>query len=363
MNFRTKKILSILLGFTSAIGTVVTAVLVAKETPKAMKKIEELKKQENVKKRDYIKALVPIYWPAGVVCLGTIASTTVSNAISLKTEASLIATSTMLSQGWNKYKGKVKDIFGIEGEKHVSQDISAEEYNEKQMDKVPQTDDRKLYYEEHLGWFLCNERDLLTAIIDLNQRLHTPDPSPDGTFYFTTLAVLAKDAKARILDKEKFKACKNIGWTTDYLCEVYDLSCMWVHVYFTKACKRDTGEVLYTKLNFWEEPIFLNDSEVSREHYKSRADYEHEAEIDLHDDAAFNMYNCHGYQDVPGEEIERSMVNSKLDCDCVNDTGRRFQPSDMKSTTDYEWLEADPTLPQENDIPNIKEILKHGFDI
>src|SRR5574344_1608950 len=107
MNYKARKASSIILGLLSASGTVLTAILVAKETPKALEKIKEIKeKNKDAKKIDYIKALIPIYWPAGLMCLGTMASTTVSQIISVKTEASLIATSTMLSQGRTRSKGK-----------------------------------------------------------------------------------------------------------------------------------------------------------------------------------------------------------------------------------------------------------------
>lgn len=358
MNYRTRKIMSVLLGLISAGGTIATAILVAKETPKAMKKIEELKQKENVRKRDYIKALIPIYWPAGIICLGTIASSTISNVMSTRAEASLIATSTMLNQGWNRYKGKVKDILGIEQEKKISNEVSAEQYYNQNANKIRVDNGQKLYYEEHLGWFVCRECDLLTAITDLNQRLHTPDPSPNGTFYFTTLYFLIKDANAKVLNKSRLNASKNIGWTTDYLCEVYDISCMWVHVYFTKAIKKETGELLYTKIDFWEDPITLEESEISRDHYKSRADYEHEAECDMHDAAAFDLY-YHGYQDVPKEELERSMLNSKIDCDRINDSGRRFQSSDIKSTSAIVFVEEDSTLPQADVVPTMEDF-KNG---
>lgn len=352
MNYKARRASSLILGLFSAFGTVLTAILVAKETPKAMEKMKEIKeKNKDAKKIDYIKALIPIYWPAGLMCLGTMASTTISQVISIKTEASLIATSTMLSQGWNRYKGKVKDIFGIEGDKMITNSIASEDYEKKQP-KTIKAD--KLFWEEHLGFFSCKKEDLIGAMLDLNQRLHTPDPSPDGTLYWTTLYFLMKDAKAIVFDKTKLEASKEIGWTTDYLCEVYELGCMWVHPFYTRVIKKETGEVLFTKITFFEEPIFLEESERSRYHYKSREDYEHEAEIDMHDYDIFNMYS-HGYQDEDDPLIiQRSFVNTKPDCDSINDSGRRFIPSNL--TPSNEYLEDDENLPSEKDIPLMEDI-------
>lgn len=344
MTYKGQKALSILFGLLSAGGTIFTAILVAKETPKAIEKINQLKNNKNTRKIDYIKELAPIYWPAGVVCLGTVASTTISSVISLKAQASLIATSTMLSQGWRRYKGKVKEVLGIENEQKIASSISKEEYKNSNLQKP--YDGKELFYEEHLGFFVCKKEDLLAGLSDLNQRLHTPDPDPNGTFYWTTLYFLVKDAKADVKDKERLEASKSMGWTTDYLCEVYDLSCMWVHPLFQKIIKKETGEVLFTRLSFFEDPIFLEETERSRYHYKSREDFEHEAEIDMHDADALALYT-HGYQDTDDSipvTIQKSFVNSKPDCNSENDDGRRFIPCGMMS---QEYLEEDEELVNE----------------
>ena len=352
MNYKARRASSLILGLFSALGTVATAILVAKETPKAMEKIKEIKeKNKDIKKIDYVKALIPIYWPAGLMCLGTMASTTVSQIISVKTEASLIATSTMLSQGWNRYKGKIKDVLGVNGDEFITNCIASNDY-EKNQPKPNKTE--MLFWEEHLGFFSCKKEDLIGAILDLNQRLHTPDPSPDGTLYWTTLYFLIKDAKATVFDKTKLEASKEIGWTTDYLCEVYELGCMWVHPSYTRVIKKETGEVLFTKITFFEEPIFLEESERSRYHYKSREDYEHEAECDMHDYDAFNMYS-NGYQDEDDPlMIQESFINTKPDCDSINDSGRRFIPSNLTPLNEY--LEDDENLPSEKDIPLMEDI-------
>ncbi len=337
MNYRARRAGSILLGFTSALGTVVTAVLVAKETPKAIDKIKQLKSNKEAKKLDYFKALLPIYWPAGVVCLSTIASTTISNIISMKTEASLIATTTMLSRGWNRYKGKVKDVFGIKGDDFISSKISYEDYSkDKDNLKKSTNSEEKLYYEEHIGFFKCKESDLLAAVTDLNQRLHTPDPNPDGTMYWTSLAFFLKDAKATLLDASKEEIAENMGWSLDYLREVYDVCCMWVHPLYTNIIKKDTGELLYTKISFFEDPIFLHESVKVRSHQKIKDDYIHEADMDMHDANAFEMY-AHGYFE---DEI---LADTKPEC-AIEDDGRRFIPSGMGSVN-WTYLEDNKDLP------------------
>lgn len=370
MNYKARQVTAILLGITSAVGTVVSCILVAKETPKALEKIKKLKVTGKPTKMDYIKALIPVYWPALAVCAGTVASTTISNVVSMRTEASLIATSTMLNQGWRKYRGKVQDIFGKDASNLIDQEAAKDDYSYSKANKIKVEPEERLYWEEHLGFFKCKPLNFMAAITDLNQRLHTPDPDPNGTFYFTTLEVLMKDARAHVYDKNKLLACKNIGWTTDYLCEVYDMKCMWVHAEYTNVVRKETGEVLFTKIGFFEEPIVLQESEVSRFKYKSREDYAHEAECDMHDYDAFNMYS-HGRQDYDQDDetcgskitdIQESFINSKIDCDTVDDDGRRFIPSNpsfsacMKYEDGKDYDNPDNELLYDSHLPDSKDI-------
>lgn len=370
MNYKARRITAVLLGLTSAVGTVATAILVAKETPKALKKIDELKSKKDIKKIDYVKALLPVYWPALSICAGTIASTTISNVVSMKTEASLIATSTMLSQGWKKYKGKVRDIFGKDASEFVNQEIAKDDYDYSKANKLKVEPEERLYWEENLGFFKCKPLDLMAAIADLNQRLHTPDPSPNGTFYFTTLAVLMRDAKAYVYDENKLKACENIGWTTDYLFEAYDLKSMWVHANYTTVIRKETGEVLFTKINFFEDPIVLQESEVSRLKYKSREEYEHEAECDMHDYYASDMHldkdgDYDSYDETCGSkitDIQEAFIGSKIDCDMDDDDGRRFIPSnpEFMESVKYEdgrdYNNPDNEALHDSNLPDVKDI-------
>lgn len=139
-----------------------------------------------------------------------------------------------------------------------------------------------------------------------------PDADDCGTFYWTSLAIFARDAKATLRDENKLAACEQIGWTADYLMEAYGAQCVWVHPYYTKVYSKDSKKLLYTKVEFWEEPILLVDSERSRMHYKSRADFEHDAECDL------NASTC----------IEEDIVRLKPDCDLTSDDLTRMMPSD-----------------------------------
>lgn len=372
MNYKVRRFVSIGLGLFSAAGTIFTAILVAKETPKALEKIKELK-EKNSKKFNYVKGLIPIYWPAIVMCVGTVASTTISNVISYKTEASLLATSAMLSQGLKKYKNKVKDVLGVDIDNLINNEISKDDYKLLNNNDIKKNDGTELYWEENLGFFRCKPLDFMAAIADLNQRLHTPDPDPNGTFYFTTLYILMNDAKAKVYNEDYLNGCKNIGWTTDYLCSMYDIKCMWVHANYTKIIDKDTGELLFTKISFFEDPIFLEDNETSRFDYRSRKEYRHEDRIGLHDEDAFELY-LNNYVDPYDEndenvgsrisEIQEEFIQSKIDCNIEDDDGRRFIPSNpdftksIKYSTGEDVSNPDSSILFDYNLPDTKDIPK-----
>lgn len=317
MNNGIKKAMPIVLAVTGSVGVIATSVLVAKETPKTNKKLEKVV-EDDKKKKLFKKGtiIVKSYWPAILCGVGTIGSIVASTIISKRTEASLIATATVLSQGWNKYKYKIKELLGPEVNDKITNAIAQDEYKlEEKKDKpnnVNNVNNKNLYYEEHLGFFECDPVKFMSALNDLNQRLHVPDADVQGTFYWATLKTFVNDSKAILRDKTKLQACKNIGWTADYLAEVYGITGVWVHPYYTKVYDKNTNELLYTKVEFWEEPIVLSDTETSRLHYKSRKDFEHEAECDMNASMSIN----------------EQVLYEKEDCDLKNDDLSHLMPSD-----------------------------------
>lgn len=237
-----KRIAPIALSIISSVGVIATAILVAKETPEAMTKLDKLKQEkEEVKPIDVVKTVAPTYAPAAIVGFATLASICSGTIISQKSQASLLATCTMLDKGWNKYKGKVKEIFGHETEKKVETEIMRDEY--KNLDPVLCETNEQLYWNDHTGYFKANPEKLAYAYGDLNQSLEF-----NG---HCSLYEFLKFADAEILDKDKEKACENLGWCEDYL--IYEFEYKWVHFNYEPAPMPDGTEV--NNVYFNEPPI------------------------------------------------------------------------------------------------------------
>ena len=111
-----------------AAGVAATAVLSATQTPKALRLIEEAKKEkgEELTKAEVVKAAAPAYIPAVAVGGATIACILGSNVLNKRTQASLASAYALVSSTYAEYKDKVKELYGEETHKKVMSSIAAE---------------------------------------------------------------------------------------------------------------------------------------------------------------------------------------------------------------------------------------------
>ena len=111
-----------------AAGVAATAVLSATQTPKALRLIEEAKKEkgEELTKAEVVKAAAPAYIPAVAAGGATIACILGSNVLNKRTQASLASAYALVSSTYTEYKDKVKELYGEETHKKVMSSIAAE---------------------------------------------------------------------------------------------------------------------------------------------------------------------------------------------------------------------------------------------
>ncbi len=234
MNIQTKQVLSAILAVVSSAGVAGTAYLAVKSHEKA------------VKVTDDKKAKIRAYAPAIAVGTATVASIFASHFLSKRAEASLIASATLLDQGWRRYQYKVKDILGIDSHKKVIDAIA-----EERSAGVKVEDEKELYYVEPIGFFKAKPEDLAWAYGDMNQRLHSIDPE-EHTAFNCLIYDMIRDAKGEILDKNIDTHKLNWGWSSEYLIE--SEKPQWIHMTLTKKCLSDGRK--YTLIEFDESPIF-----------------------------------------------------------------------------------------------------------
>ena len=241
-----KKAGPIILSIIGSIGTIGTAVLTAIGTKKALEKVDKLKETKEPTKLEVVKAVIPSYAPAAIIGIITIAANTSGTIMSQKTQASLSATCYALSKGYNKYKDKIKETLGFDKHKDILTQIAKE-------DKVPENfsknnDEKELYWEEHLGYFLADPKKFAYAASYINERFHGIDSK-----YYYTLKDLVDDSELELLDETKLNGLENIGWQGDYLYEVYGNCWVYTNNFINDSYDDDLKAI---RIIFYTDPIF-----------------------------------------------------------------------------------------------------------
>ena len=133
------------------VGVFSTAVMAAKNTPKALEVLEE-KDNYKVEKYGYhltrfekALAMAPAYIPAILMGTATAGCILGANHINKQNQAALVAAYTYLHSEYDCYKRKVKEIFGEEAEKKVREELEKDIYLHEQFGNV---DEKKLFYDE-----------------------------------------------------------------------------------------------------------------------------------------------------------------------------------------------------------------------
>lgn len=128
LNF-TKKHPSELLCIIAAGGVIATAVLAAKETPKAIKILEQKKaeKQDELTVVETVKAVAPVYIPAIVSGVLTVSCIMGASVLSKKQQAAITSAYALVSSNYKRYSAKLKELYGNEAHKKILESIAAED--------------------------------------------------------------------------------------------------------------------------------------------------------------------------------------------------------------------------------------------
>lgn len=149
--FKAKRFLeknsSTILTCIGAVGVVATTVLAVKATPKAIKLIENAKKEkgEELTKLEIVKVAGPSYIPSAVTGIATLACIFGANVLNIKQQASLMSAYALIDNSYKQYKNKVTEIFGEDGELRVKNEIAKDRY--KDLDIVPLNTNKQLYFD------------------------------------------------------------------------------------------------------------------------------------------------------------------------------------------------------------------------
>jgi len=273
MNIKTQRLISLGLSVINIAGIVGTFIFVSKEAPKAQEELNKLPK--DAKKIDKVKTFVKNYKKSLIFATGAVISGIGSRFVSAKTEASLIATATMLDASYRKYRDKVKQALGMDTHKNIVKEMLKDE-EKPEVNIMPKTNE-KFFVEEHLGYFYADPEKLYKAVNIMNEII-----SGNCNYYVTgvdspgsiTLREFIHLADIKLL-KPVDENILNMGWNCDYLEFGYGYA--WVHI----DIDEDYNDIDARLITFYEDVIWNPDmwydyyygDTTEREYFKGCPEY------------------------------------------------------------------------------------------
>lgn len=220
MNSFIRKHISTVLCVIATAGIAATAILTAKATPKAMKLIEEAKKEKNeLSKADTVIAAAPAYIPAIVSGVMTAVCIFGANALSIKQQASLMSAYGILHANYGKYTGKVKELLGVKTHEQILEAIAVEKADKNSTIYIPDImgsvslgagniqEEKRLFYDSFSGrYFESTFGRVLEAEYHLNRNYALGCDVTMNDFYL-------------FLGIDKVDGCDDVGWA-DYNGEI-----------------------------------------------------------------------------------------------------------------------------------------------
>lgn len=166
-----KRNASTILTCLGATGVVATAFMAAKETPKALSLLEDAKneKGEDLTKWETVKVAGPVYIPAVVTGMATIACIFGSNVISKHQQATLMSAYALLDNSYKEYKKKTDELYGTEAGEQIRAEIAKDKYT---GDEISLDDSKELFYDFYSGrYFESTKEAVLWAEYETNRSL------------------------------------------------------------------------------------------------------------------------------------------------------------------------------------------------
>lgn len=109
-------------------GVILTAVMTAKATVKAVRLINEAEcqKKEELTKMEIFQATATAYFPAVLIGASTIACIFGANALNKQQQAALISAYSLVDRSFKEYKEKLKELYGEEAHQEIINSIVVE---------------------------------------------------------------------------------------------------------------------------------------------------------------------------------------------------------------------------------------------
>lgn len=137
---------STILSIAAGVGVLVTAIMAAKDTPKAQERIAhaEAEKGEELTVVETVVAATPAYIPTIISGAATIVCIAGAHGIDRKRQASLMSAYALLDNSYKEFKKKTYESYGEEAKEDIYKEIVEDRYD---CEKVTVVDGDTLFYD------------------------------------------------------------------------------------------------------------------------------------------------------------------------------------------------------------------------
>ncbi len=164
-------------------GVVTTAVLAVRETPKAMRNVQEAteEKGEELTTFEVIKAAGPAYIPAVIAGTATLACIFGANVLNKRQQAALMSAYALLDTNFKNYQKKAEELYGEGAGIRIREELAKDEYEETD---IRVEEGKELFYDMYSNrYFQSTLYDVQQAEYRLNRNLITRDYAYLNEFY------------------------------------------------------------------------------------------------------------------------------------------------------------------------------------
>lgn len=134
-------------------GVIITSVMAAKATPKALENLEEAKQEkgEELSKWEKVKVAGPKYLPTIVIGGVTVVCIFGANILNKRQQANLASAYALIDQSYKRYQNKVKEIYGEDAHEEILELIAAEKSENVGIKSPGFVSNDKLYVDNQCG--------------------------------------------------------------------------------------------------------------------------------------------------------------------------------------------------------------------
>ena len=217
-----------------AVGVIATTVTAVKATPKALILLEKAKEEkgEELTKLEVVKKAGPVYIPAAVLGISTLACIFGANVLSQHGQASLMSAYALVDGAYKDYRSKVDELYGEDAGAQVRTAIAKDKYEEGVYEL---REDERLYYDMYSGrYFEATPAFVKTAEYELNRKLMMDDCAYLNEWYY-------------LLDLEPLEHGLDCGWSTCANSDMYWQT--WIDFHHDKTVMDDGLECIIISFN------------------------------------------------------------------------------------------------------------------